>query len=200
MNGCRRLCAKRQGSGDLNQAAEPAIDNMPAPLEARALPYAGTMRIATWVFATIVGFALFYFGLVMGSFVPWLALPLTIGGIAAALWCAWMLRAVWLEVKANAPVITVNAQGYRDTRLGETIPWREVKAIRREQPGTQVMLKVEAVRAERFLKPRRRIPFGTKPARPVPPGVAVTSFLSGLDRRGDDIVAAVERFFPVSRS
>lgn len=183
----------------MSEAVQSSVEAQPAALEARALPYAGTMRIAAWFFATILGFTVFYFGLVMGSFVPWLALPLTLGGIALALWGAWMLRSAWREAKADMPVVTVNAQGYRDTRLGQTIPWREVKTLMRHQPGTQVMLQIEAVRAERFLKPRRRFPFGTKPARPVPPGLPVTSNLSGLDHRVDDIVAAAERFYLASR-
>lgn len=170
------------------------------PLEVRALSYAGTMRIAAWVLAVVAGFTLFYFGLVMGSFVPWLALPLTVSGIAAALYSAWVLRQVWREVKAGAPVITVSAQGYRDTRLGETIPWREVKSLTRYQPGTQVMLQIEAVRAERFLKPRYKFPFGRQPAKPVPAGVPVVSNLSGLDHRGDDIIAAAQQAFLKTRS
>ncbi len=135
----------------------------------------------------------------MGSFVPWLALPLTIGGILAALYCAWMLRKVWLEVKANAPVVTIDGRGFRDTRLGETIPWREVKRLTRHQPGTQVMLQIEAMRAERFLRPRYKFPFGRQPAKPVPAGVPVTANLSGLDVRGDRLVEAAEAFFAATR-
>lgn len=187
---------KSQLAGDGSGAVADAL----APVEVRALSYAGTMRIATWFFAVVAGVTLFYFGLVMGTFVPWLALPLTVSGIIAALYSAWVLRKVWRDVKADAPVITVNAQGYRDSRLGEMIPWREVKTLTRDQPGTQILLRIEAVRAERFLKPRYKFPFGSKPAKPVPPGVVVVSNLSGLDRSGDDVVSAAERFFLAARA
>jgi len=183
----------------LREVSQTGGTNVLVALEAHLLPYAGSMRVATWAFATVVGFALFYFGMVMGSFVPWLALPLTISGIAAALYSAWVLRQVWREVKTNAPVVTVDGRGFHDTRLGEMIPWREVKRLTRHQPGTQVMLQIEAVRAERFLKPRYKFPLGRQPARPVPQGQPVTANLSGLDVAGDRIVAAAEAFFAAAQ-
>lgn len=143
------------------------------------MPWASTFHVAFWALAMLVSLTVFYFGLVMGGIVPWLALPLTISGIVAALFCAWRL---WLAVRArrvDLPVVIIDGDGFLDTRMGARIPWSEIHSLTRDQPGTRTFLRIAARDPARFAKRRRA----------VRDGVLVSS-LSELDMTADRLIDA----------
>ena len=90
----------------------------PAKIEARMMPWAATIRVASWGFAVLSGLVIFYFGLVMGGIVPWLALPLTIGGLLIAAYCAWRW---WGALRARKLVASVAPYASQHVRLTPSI-------------------------------------------------------------------------------
>lgn len=158
-------------------------------IEARLMPWAAAMALVGWAIALVVCLTLFYFGLVMGSFVPWLALPLTIGGAALALWCAWGVWRAWRVRRADRPVVIVGPGGFEDTRIGPLIPWREIERLTPDQPGTRTYLRLHARAPKRFVHRRRGLWRGA--ARVAADGALVSS-LSELDVRPEAIIAAAE--------
>ncbi len=160
----------------------------PSPVEARMMPWAATMVAVNWAMALAVSLAFFYFGLVMGSYVPWLALPITVTGGAAALYSAWKL---WRALRARAldvPVIRVGPNGFQDTRVGTEIPWREIASLAVEQPGTRTFLRVAAKDAGRFVTRGRLL------RRRVARAGAFTSCLSEMDVPAERLVSAAEAY------
>lgn len=165
-------------------ALEDRADGMrpPAPqrIEARLMPWAAGLGVVSWAFALLVGLVVFYFGLVMGSIVPWLALPITVLGILAALFCGWRLWCAMGVRKADAPVLTIGPEGFHDTRIGQLIPWREIESLTPDQPGTRTFLRIAAREPRRFVGRRVRLPRD---------GVLVSS-LSELDVAPDALIVA----------
>ncbi len=157
------------------------VGNAPADVTARLMPWVATIGVASWVFALAASLVLFYFGLVMGSFVPWLALPLTVSGVLAALYCCWGLWGAVKSRRADQPVVIIGPQGFHDTRLGALIPWTEITGLTREQPGTRTFLRITARDPARFARKR----FLRRP-------VALVSSLSELDAEPDALIAAAE--------
>lgn len=147
------------------------------------------MFIGFWIIAVGGFLTLFYFGLVMAS------APITIAGFLAAFAALYYLVQTWIELRGNEDIITVNADGYHDRRLGSMIPWSDIQELTRHAPGTRVFLFVKTEHPERFLAPRGRLRRAAEAAnrrRGFPP---LTSDLSGLDRTGDAVVSAAEAFF-----
>jgi len=155
--------------------------NAPAEMSVRILPWVATIGVVWWTAAFTGGLVIFYFGLVMGSIVPWLALPLTVGGVLAALYGASRVWRAMRVRKADAPVLTIDARGYHDVRLGAAIPWSEIVSLTPEQPGTRIFLKIVARDPARFVK-RKRL------AR----AEALVSSLSELDEEPATLIAAAE--------
>lgn len=118
------------------------------------MPWVTTIRVASWVFAMLVGLAVLYFGMVMGDFVPWLSLPLTAAGAAFAAFSAWRLWGVLRARKADEPVVVLSQEGYHDARLGRPIPWCEIERMEHDQPGTRTFLRLTVREAQRYA-PRR---------------------------------------------
>ena len=168
--------------------AAQAVSAPPRPMEARLMPWAATMAAVAWGIAFAVSLVVFYFGLVMGSFVPWLALPITVAGVVAGLYAAWRL---WWALRArrlDAPVILIGADGFRDVRIGSAVPWCDITALTVEQPGTQTFLRIAARDAGRFVTRGRAL------RRRVARAGALVSSLSGLDAPPDALVAAAKAY------
>lgn len=157
-------------------------DAPPAPqkIEARLMPWAAGLGVVSWGVALLVSLVIFYFGLVMGSIVPWLALPITVLGILAALFSVWRLWRAMRVRKADAPVLVIGPEGYHDSRIGRLIPWSEIESLTPDQPGTRIFLRIAVRDPRRYLRRRVRLPRD---------GVLVSS-LSELDVRPDELVAA----------
>lgn len=158
----------------------------PAKIEARMMPWAATIRVASWGFAVLSGLVIFYFGLVMGGIVPWLALPLTIGGLLIAAYCAWRWWGALRARKLDAPLVTIGPDGFHDARLGGVVPWCEIDNLSVDQPGTRTFLRIEARDPLRFV-PRRT-------ARRAARDGALIACLSELDVAPGQLVAAAEAY------
>jgi hypothetical protein len=155
--------------------------NAPPAIAARMVPWAATISVVSWIAATVVGLVIFYFGLVMGSIVPWLALPLTIGGLIVAAFCLWQTWRAMRARKADAPVLQIGPDGYHDARLGRAIPWSEIVSLTPDQPGTRTYLKIVARDPARFVKRKR---LARRPA--------LVSSLSELDEDPAVLIASAE--------
>lgn len=142
------------------------------------MPWATTLRIASWTFALLVGLTILYFGMVMGGIVPWLALPLTISGGLVALYCLWRLWKAVRARKIDAAVLTIGPEGFRDTRLSDQlIPWCDIASVASEHPGTRVFLRLALREPQRH--PKRLARAG-----------ALVSSLSELSVPAEAIIAA----------
>ncbi len=151
------------------------------------MPWAASFPVVSWTIAVFVGLAVFYLGLVMGGIVPWLALPLTIGGGLFAAFAAWRVLRAWRKRRADAPVVVIGPAGFYDSRIGPAIPWREIDALSVDQPGTRTFLRIAARDPARFAR-RRRVK-----RRAAREGVLI-SCLSELDRTPAALIAAAEDF------
>ena len=158
----------------------------PRAVEARLMPWAATMRAVWWAVGLAVSLTFFYFGLVMGSFVPWLALPITVIGVLAALYCAWRLWRAMQARKLDAPVIVIGPEGFLDRRFGRAVPWQDVAGLEVDQPGTRTFLRVTAADPARFVARGRML------RRRVARQGALVSCLSEMDVSPAALVAAAE--------
>lgn len=151
------------------------------------MPWAASFRVVTWAIAVLVGLTVFYFGLVMGGIVPWLALPLTISGAAFALFSLWRLVLAWRVRRADAPVLMIGPAGFHDARIGRPIPWSEIDALSVEQPGTRTFLRISTRDAARFAARRRTRRRAAREG-------ALVSCLSELDATPQSLVATAQAF------
>lgn len=174
--------------GALEERAGHATGVEPAIVEARLMPWAAGLSVVSWGFAVLVGLTIFYFGLVMGGIVPWLALPLTVTGILFAAFCGWRFIQAWRVRRADRPVVSIGPQGYHDARLGGTVPWGEIEGLAVDQPGTRTFLRISARDPARFVARGRRLK-----RRVAREGVLV-SCLSELDATPQSLVAAAEAY------
>lgn len=166
---------------------------MPSPVTAHYQPWHRTYRLAFWGLGTVVFAVVFYLGLVLAS------LPLTVFGGLVAVGYFIMLVRCYRRLRIDEPVVTVSEAGYHDARLGPPIPWTEVKALTRHQPGTQVHLFIDAEKPERFIA--RRPGLARLAKRRVANGLPLLgSNLAGLDMPGDRIVQAAQAWHEQARS
>lgn len=172
--------------GEQRVVAAAAPGPQPERLEARLMPWAATMRAVWWAVGLAVSLTVFYFGLVMGSFVPWLALPITVSGVLAALYCVWRLWRALRARKLDAPVIVIGPDGFLDRRFGRVVPWREVSRLEVDQPGTRTFLRVTAA------DPARYVARGRMLRRRVAREGVLVSCLSEMDVSPAALVAAAE--------
>ncbi len=163
----------------------------PERVEARLMPWAAGMAVVGWAIALMVGLTIFYFGRVMGSFVPGLAVPLTVSGAALSAWCAWHVWRCWRIRQADRPTVIVSPAGFEDTRIGRLIPWAEIERLTSDQPGTRSYLRLYVREPKRFL--HRRTPLWRGAARVAADGALVSS-LSELEATPQAIIAAAEAY------
>ena len=165
---------------------------MPSPVTAHYQSWHRTYRLAFWGLGTVVFAVVFYLGLVLAS------LPLTVFGALVSLGYFIMLVRCYRKLRTDEPVVTVSEAGYHDARLGPPIPWSEVKTLTRHQPGTQVVLFIDADQPERFIAPRAGLArlAKRKPANGFP---LLGSNLAGLDMPGDRIVQAAQAWHEQAR-
>lgn len=155
--------------------------NAPAAVAVRMVPWVATITVVSWIVAAVVGLVIFYFGLVMGSMVPWLALPLTVAGLLIAAFCLWHTWRAMRVRGLDEPVLQISPEGYHDARLGKPIPWSEIVSLTPDQPGTRTFLKIVARDPARYVR-RKRL------AR----RAALISSLAELDEDPGVIIAAAE--------
>lgn len=166
--------------------------NLPETVAAQYQPWVRSWWLAVWAFAALLGAVFFYFGLVMGSLVPWLALPITITGFLATVASAVIFSTVWRRLRLDRDVVTVGPAGYHDIRIGHPVPWSEITRLVRHQPGTQTTLFIEAKDPQRFLRKASRVYKGAARLNPTLGFPGLASTLGGLSEPSDTIIATAE--------
>ncbi|BCW87848.1 hypothetical protein sos41_09790 [Alphaproteobacteria bacterium SO-S41] len=166
--------------------------NLPETVTAQYQPWVRGWWLAVWAFAALLSAVFFYFGLVMGSIVPWLALPITVTGFIALVACAVIFGMVWRRLRLDRDVVTVGPAGYHDIRIGHPVPWSDVVRLVRHQPGTQTALFIEAREPKRFLRKTSRLYKGAARLNPALGFPGLASSLGGLNESSDTIIAAAE--------
>lgn len=160
--------------------------NLPPAIAAQYQPWVRSWWLAVWALCAVLMGVVFYLGLVLGS------VFLTFWGAALALAAVAILVTVWRRLRTDINMITVDADGYHDIRIGRPIPWAEIVRLVRHQPGTRVDLFIEAKEPERFVQRRHRFYKGAARIDPTLGFPGLASGLSGLTADAEDIVAAAD--------
>lgn len=98
-----------------------------------------------------------------------------------------------------APVITITAQAFHDRRLGDPIPWTEVRSLARHKPGNRIFLQIGVDDPGRWLTAAGLMARPMQVLNPRMGFTALASRLDGLDVPQDRLAEAAETGFAASR-
>jgi hypothetical protein len=116
--------------------------------EALAARYARRTRLGWLIYLglwALVGVVL----LVVGALVPLRGLWTV--GLPIVLVFTWLLVLAARRFADPRPVIAVGQDGFHDRRLGQAIPWEEIRALKRQANGNRVFLQIEVAEPARYL-------------------------------------------------